>query len=110
MPSPARAPAKGDGLPWGLIAHEGRAVQFDADVFVYDSDREIDDLDYITDFRPGVDKIDLSRTDKFGGADFGELLASAEQVGADTVIDMGRGTLTLEGVDAEDLSAEDFIF
>jgi hypothetical protein len=110
MPSPKRAPARGDGLAWGLLAHEGRAVQFDADVFVYDSGREIDDLDYITDFRPGVDKIDLSRTDKFGGTDFDELLASANQVGADTVIDMGLGSLTLEGIDVEDLDAEDFIF
>jgi hypothetical protein len=110
MPSPKRAPARGDGLAWGLLAHEGRAVQCDADVFVYDSGREIDDLDYITDFRPGVDKVDLSRTDKFGGTDFDELLASANQVGADTVIDMGLGSLTLEGIDVEDLDAEDFIF
>jgi hypothetical protein len=110
MRAPARAPAKGDGLQWGLIAHEGRAVQFDADVFVYDSGRRSDDLDFITDFRPGMDKIDLSRTVKFAGADFDELLASANQIGADTVIDMGEGTLTLEGIDVEDLEAEDFIF
>lgn len=110
MPPPARTPAKGDALPWGMIAHEARAVQFAPDVFVFDSGRTIDDLDYITDFRPGVDKIDLSRTDKFGGTDFDELLASAYQVGADAVIDMGQGSLTLEGIDVEDISAEDFIF
>lgn len=110
MPAPARAPSKSDALQWGLIAHEARAVQLDADVFVFDSGRESDDLDFITDFRPGVDKIDLSRTDKFGGTDFDELLASANQIGIDTVIDMGQGTLTLEGVDVEELSAEDFIF
>jgi hypothetical protein len=109
-PARARAPVRSDSLPWGLLAHEGRAVQFDADVFVYDSGREIDDLDYITDFRPGVDKIDLSRTDKFGGTDFDELLASTNQINGDTVIDMGRGSLTLEGIDVEDLDADDFIF
>jgi hypothetical protein len=107
---PARPPVRGDALPWGFLAHEGRAVQFDADVFVYDSGRKSDDLDFITDFRPGMDKIDLSRTDKFAGADFDELLAAADQIGADTVIDMGEGTLTLEGVDVEDLEADDFIF
>src|SRR5262245_1632012 len=85
MRSPARAPIKSDGPAWGLLAHEGRPVQFDADVFVYDSGRRIDDFDLITDFRPGVDKIDLSRTDKFGGMDFDELLASSDQIGADTV-------------------------
>jgi hypothetical protein len=110
MPAPVRAPAKSDNLQWGLIGHQTRAVQLDADVFVFDSGRQVDDLDYITDFRTGVDKIDLSRTDKFGGTDFDELLASANQVGADTVIDMGEGTLTLEGIDVEDLVAEDFIF
>ena len=106
----SRSPSGSDTPPWGLLAHEGRSVQFDADVFVYDSGRKSDDLDFITDFRPGMDKIDLSRTEKFGGADFDELLASADQIGADTVIDMGNGTLTLEGVDVEDLEADDFIF
>jgi hypothetical protein len=110
MPVSVRVPAKSEGLPWGMLAHEARAVEFDVDVFVYDSGREIDDLDYITDFRPRVDKIDLSRTDRFGGTDFDELLASASQIDGDTVIDMGQGTLTLEGIDVEDLSAEDFIF
>jgi peptidase M10/serralysin-like protein len=108
--SQPRAPSASDTPPWGLLAHEGRSVQFDADVFVYDSGRKTNDLDFITDFRPGMDKIDLSRTDKFAGADFDELLAAANQIGADTVIDMGYGTLTLEGVDVEDLEADDFIF
>jgi hypothetical protein len=111
LPAPQlRAPSVSDTPPWGLLAHEGRSVHIDADVFVYDNNRKITDLDVISDFRPGKDKIDLSRTGKFAGADFDELLAASGQIGADTVIDMEYGTLTLEGVDVEDLDADDFIF
>jgi len=111
LPAPQpREAVVGDTPPWGLLAHEGRSVHIDADVFIYDSSRKADDLDVISDFRPGKDKIDLSRTDKFGGTDLEEVLAAANQIGADTVIDMGHGTLTLEGVDVEDLEADDFIF
>jgi hypothetical protein len=85
-------------------------VADDADVFVFDSSRRADDWDVIADFRPGADKIDLSRTVKFAGADFDELLAAADQVEGDVVIDMGQGTLTLEDVDLGDLEADDFIF
>lgn len=111
LPAPQpREAVVSDTPPWGLLAHEGRSVHLDADVFIFDNSRKTDDLDVIADFRPGKDKIDLSRTVKFGGADFEEVLAAANQIGADAIIDMGHGTLTLEGVDVEDLEADDFIF
>jgi hypothetical protein len=92
------------------VAHRGLALHPDADVFVFHNRRRADDWDVIADFRPGKDKIDVSRTEKFGGADFDELLAAASQSGSHVVIDMGHGTLKLEGVDLGDLDAEDFIF
>ena len=110
-PSVERPQSVGDdGPPWGLLAHEGLSVHLDADVFVFDNSRRDDDRDVITDFRPGKDKIDLSRTARFGGADFDELLAAAEQIRGDIVINLGSGTLKLEAVDLTDLDAEDFIF
>lgn len=82
------------------------------DTFVFDDSRRDDDTDTIADFRPGIDKVDLSRTVRFGGADFDDLLAAADQIGNDIVVDMGegQGTLTFEGVDVDDLDEGDFIF
>jgi hypothetical protein len=94
---PRRPPAFSDRAPEG-------------DVFVFDDSRRHNDFDVIVDFVPGTDKIDLSRTAKFRGADFDELLAAADQVGPKVAIDMGLGTLTLENVDLADLDAADFIF
>jgi hypothetical protein len=82
----------------------------EGDVFVFDDNRRHDDFDAIVDFRNGIDKIDVSRTAKFGGADFEELLAAADQIGRNVVIDMGEGTLTLEDIDLTDLEDTDFIF
>lgn len=71
-----------------------------------------DDNDVITDFVAGGtdDEIQL---DNFGSNfdTFSEVLGAATQFGGDTVIDFGNGdTITLQGVDRDDLTAADFIF
>lgn len=107
--SPARYPGALKN-PLRRPAADTHHASFDADIFVFDDSRRDDDFDVIADFRPGIDKIDLGRTAKFRGADFADLLDAIEQSGSAVVIDLGAGTLTLEGVDFEDLSDEDFIF
>ena len=52
------------------------------------------------------DVIDLS--DHSGANDFGYIVAT--QVGSDTLIDLGADSITLLGVSASDLHADDFIF
>ncbi len=79
------------------------------DVFVF---RLNEGADTITDFVAGgiVDAVQLVG---FGASfdSFGEIIAAATQIGADTVIDFGAGqTLTLQNVTLANLSSGDFIF
>ena len=63
--------------------------------------------DTIADFAHAQgDKIDLSAFSRF--ASFADILASATQVGADTVINTGSGSLTLKNVAMSSLTAGDF--
>ncbi len=73
-----------------------------ADIFVADQGTEV-----ITDFTPGVDKIDVSAG---GISNIYQLRAFASQVGGDTVASYEGGTLTFKGVSLGSLSAGDFIF
>ncbi|MEM1198713.1 MAG: calcium-binding protein [Pseudomonadota bacterium] len=82
-----------------------------ADTFVF-SGGEDEEHDIIRDFAPGVDTIDFSQADEFFG--FDDLTNGGdrymEQVGNDTVIVYYDHTLTLQGVNMDDLSPDDFIF
>jgi hypothetical protein len=108
----ARNPPPHPSLARAMEVREFPEVSETGDTFVFDDSRRDDDMDTIADFRPGIDKVDLSRTVRFGGADFEDLLAAADQIGSDIVVDMGegQGTLTFENVDVDDLDEGDFIF
>ncbi len=62
--------------------------------------------DTINDFVSGTDKLDLSAFFNL----FSEVQAAATQVGANTVINTGSGTITLLGFTATNLQAGDVIF
>lgn len=80
------------------------------DLFIFSKK---DDADTITDFEAGAGSEDAIEISGFGKKmnSFDELLDASEQVGSDTVIDFGKGdSLTLIGVDINDLHQDDFIF
>lgn len=66
--------------------------------------------DTITDFEAGCDKGDVIRLDKSVLKNFSDVLAHATEKGDDLVIDYGRNTIKLEGIDKADLHANDFFF
>ncbi len=67
--------------------------------------------DTITDFSAGAASGDVVHLQFFGFSTFGQLIAAATQIGADTVIDVGAGqTLTLQNVILGNLVDGDFIF
>lgn len=80
-----------------------------SDVFVFNNSRNDDDDDVVTDFRIGEDLLDFSdsrnRID-----DYDEFRDRSDQVGSDTVIDTGDGTITLVNVNRNSLDEGDFIF
>jgi len=79
------------------------------DLFVF---RNGDGADTINDFQAGAttdDAIDLSGHS--GANSFTEVQTAATQVGADTVIDLGAGdSVTLIGINVNDLDQDDFLF
>ena len=76
-----------------------------ADMFVFATARGAGHgRDVITDFSPGKDLIRLL----LDGVGFADLMLYKQ--GGDTVIDTGSGTITLNGLEPADLSADDFLF
>ncbi len=98
----------GDFHGCGYFPDAGAAF---ADTFVFSGGEE-DEHDTIGDFAPGVDTIDFSQAEDFFG--FDDLTNGGdrfmEQVGSSTVIHYYDHTLTLLGVNMDDLSSDDFIF
>ena len=82
-----------------------------ADTFVF-SGGEGPEMDIIADFAPGVDTLDLTQAEDFFG--FNDLTNGGdrymEQAGDNTVIHYYDHTLTLNNVNMDDLSADDFLF
>ncbi|MDH3335918.1 MAG: calcium-binding protein, partial [Rhodospirillaceae bacterium] len=69
-----------------------------------------DGNDTITDFTAGgiEDTIDLTGLNAFAG--FADVMASAQQVGSDVVLDFGSGdSITLGGTMLADLTVDDFL-
>ena len=58
----------------------------------------------MTDFQDGVDLIKISS----GANNFSDLVVA--QSGADTIITFGNVSITLEDINATDITADDFIF
>lgn len=81
------------------------------DVFKFRNDDDDPDHDVITDFENGKDRLNFANIDwdYDSWSDLQDENAIA-QVGNDTVITIGDGTITLEGIDADTISAADFIF
>ena len=74
----------------------------DADTFVFG------DSDTVTDFQDGSDLIDITDFDQITDDSFGTDVA-IQQSGDDVEIQIGDAVLTLSGVDADDITADDFI-
>ena len=78
------------------------------DVFVFSAS---DGLDTITDFTAGAGSDDIIRLEGSGITDFAGLLASAYEVGGDTVIEFDTNNkITLSGVELSSLHENDFVF
>ena len=80
------------------------------DTFVFANDSsDFGDVDTILDFTAGEDLLDLSGTNRDSWAEV--LDGNWEQVGSDTVLDLGNGhDLVLQNVQFSSLSDTDFIF
>ena len=76
-----------------------------ADTFVFAINHGIDRIKWMR----ADDTIDIARLNDI--ANWNDLVANhMTQVGADTVIDTGEGTITIVGMDMDDLTAANFIF
>ena len=99
----------GDDVPNGRDGNDTLTGGAGADVFEFVNSRFDDDNDIVTDFEVGVDKIDFSNNAN-AIDDFAEFLEKSEQSVEDVVVDTGDGTITLENVQLDDLTANDFYF
>jgi Ca2+-binding RTX toxin-like protein len=107
----------GDGDDW-LLGDEGddHLEGGDGDDRMYGGDGDDtfvfadgDGDDTIYDFVAGAYSDDVINLANHSGAnDFGDIVTT--QVGSDTLIDLGADSITLLGVNASDLHADDFIF
>lgn len=77
-----------------------------ADVFVFGANAG---HDIITDFQRNADDIELDILGT-GLTNFGDVQAAAYQVGADVVIDLTGGTITIENMLLGQLNASQFLF
>lgn len=64
--------------------------------------------DIIRDFRADEDILDFSDLSALNS--FADVMAAAEQVGANTVITVGENSITLNNLDMSELDADDFFF
>ncbi|MDH5772742.1 MAG: hypothetical protein OEY84_06360, partial [Rhodospirillaceae bacterium] len=99
--------AGGNDLIVGGIGNDTLSGGAGNDTFVFALG---DGNDIITDFSAGgvEDSIDLTGLNAFAG--FADVMASAQQVGADVVLDFGAGdSITLGGTLLADLTVDDFL-
>jgi Ca2+-binding RTX toxin-like protein len=69
-----------------------------------------DGQDVIRDFQPGIDSIQIMSSGEIVGGSVG-LLASAQQINADVLLDLGAtDTILLENIDLNSISASDILF
>ena len=66
--------------------------------------------DTVTDFKAGAAKVDVLRVDDSVLRNFDAVLAHADDVKAGVMIDYGKGSILLKGLDVDDLHANDFFF
>jgi len=85
----------------GLAGNDRLSGGKGRDRFVFGEDHGDD---YIADFNPDQDRIRI----EIAGLDFDDLEIRAAEDGVE--IDTGEGTILLEGVDADDLNPEHFLF
>jgi Ca2+-binding RTX toxin-like protein len=114
-------PTDGDDTITGLAGNDTLAGGLGADTFIFAPGHGQDvidsDIAMGTEFEPGVDKIDLSAIRQI--SDYQDLTGyHLSDVGDSTTIDtddtsggfQGQNTITLESVQNEELTADDFIF
>lgn len=77
------------------------------DVFIF---KKGQGNDTITDFQAGSAKGDVIRLDKSVLKNFNDVLSHATEKSGDLIIDYGKNTIKLEGIDKADLHANDFFF
>ena len=99
----------GDDVLGGGRGDDEMSGGYGMDVFVFNNSRNDDDDDVVTDFRIGEDLIDFTNS-RNRIDDFDELMDRSDQVGSNTVIDTGDGTITLLNVNRNSLDEEDFLF
>ena len=66
--------------------------------------------DTVSDFKAGAAKVDVLRVDDSVLRNFDAVLAHADDVKAGVMIDYGKGSILLKGLDVDDLHANDFFF
>ena len=66
--------------------------------------------DTVTDFKAGAAKVDVLRVDDSVLRNFDAVLAHSDDVKAGVMIDYGKGSILLKGLDVDDLHANDFFF
>jgi len=100
---------QGDDILNGGRGNDVLTGSWGADVFQFVNRPNDNDDDVIVDFRANQDKIDFFDDDNMIDS-FDEFRDRSSQVGNDTVIDTGAGTITLQNVNRNSLDADDFIF
>lgn len=99
---------KGSDTLLGALGDDAMTGGGDGDTFRFWFD-DRNGQDIVSDYRPGLDKLDLSASDTL--TTFALAMAAAVQQGADTVITLSAGnTIRLVGVDLTALEETDFLF
>lgn len=77
------------------------------DVFIF---KKSQGNDTVTDFQAGSAKGDVIRLDKSVLKNFNDVLSHATEKSGDLIIEYGKNSIKLEGIDKADLHANDFFF